>query len=486
MDGHVLAQRLRTAEDRRTDVMRLLVGVVRRVGGTLDLHGTLEQVTQAVVDLLDFQVAVLNLVSADGEHLEVATVAGPAETRAELLGTRVLRSDLTAVLDACQRWGTLRFADRTTPWPDSLPFWLPDVPEVEGDDGAWHPEDALFAPLVDASGELLGVLSVDLPTNGRRPDAERRELLELFSVQAGLVVEQARLHAQLQRSQAIFQRAFEYAPVGMAVFGPERRVTRVNPAYCRFLGRNEADLLGRTALDFSHPDDESLIETLSQQVRRGSLEVQGVLNRYVRADGATVWGRLTLTWLDGDGGGEVLAHLEDVTDARAAAAQLEHRASSDPLTGLANRDRLHAVLGARLAEGGPRVAVLFCDVDRFKSVNDTFGHAAGDALLRRIAGDISAGLRRRDLAARLGGDEFVVLLDDVGGEAQALEVAERVRAAVSAAVDDQGCSVGATITIGVALSSPSSSVGSLLARADQALYVAKQEGRDRVSLAGGD
>ena len=482
MDGHLPVVQLRAADDSRADLTRLLVDVVRRIGGTLDLHGTLEQVTRAVVDLLGFQVAVMNLVTPDGEHLEVTTVTGPAATQA-LLGTRMLRSDWTAVLDACEPWGTLRFADSATPWPESLPFWLPDLPVVDGDDGAWHPEDALFAPLVDTTGELLGVLSVDLPTDGRRPGVERRELLEIFSVQAGLVVEQARLHTQLQRSQAVFQRAFEHAPVGMAVFGPDRRLSRANPAYCRFLGRTEQDLIGRTAHEFSHPDETALTDTAGRQVRGGSADVDGVLKRYLHTDGRVVWGRVTLTWLDGEAGGEVLAHLEDVTDARAAAEDLEHRASSDPLTGLANRDRFDAVLRARLVEGGPPVAVLFCDVDRFKLVNDTLGHAAGDALLRRIAQDVSAVLRGRDLAARLGGDEFVVLLDDVEDEVQALAVAERVRTAVSAAAQEEGRTVGSTMTIGVAISNPASSARSLLARADQALYAAKQDGRDRVALA---
>ena len=484
MDGHLPAVRPPAADDSSVDLTRLLIDVVRRVGGTLDLHGTLEQVTRAVVDLLGFEVAVLNLVTADGGHLEVTTVAGPTGTQ-DLLGTRMLRADWTAVLAACEPWGTLRFADRATPWPDSLPFWLPDLPVDEGDDDAWHPEDALFAPLVDATGELLGVLSVDVPRDGRRPGVERRELLEVFSVQAGLVVEQARLHAQLQRSQAVFQRAFEQAPVGMAVFGPDRRLTRANPAYCRFLGRTEQDLIGRTVQDFSHPDDASLTEDASRHVR-GSRDVEGVLKRYVHTDGRVVWGRLTLTWLDGEAGGEVLAHVEDVTDARAAAADLEHRASSDPLTGLANRNRFDGVLRARLAEGGPRVAVLFCDVDRFKLVNDTLGHAAGDALLRRIALAVSAVLRGRDLAARLGGDEFVVLLDDVEDEVQALAVAERVRAAVSAAAEEEGRAVGSTMTVGVAISGPDSTARGLLARADQALYAAKQDGRDRVALAEGE
>lgn len=467
---------------RRTALSRLLVDVARRVGSTLDLHGTLEQVTRAVVDLLDFEVAVLNLVTPDGQDLEVVAVAGQEQLRDELMGTRTSLSDWTAVLAASTPIGALRFADSTTPWPESLPFWLPDLPVV-ADSGAWHPEDALFAPLVDGAGGLLGVLSVDVPADGRRPDAQRCELLELFAVQAGLAIEHARLHDRLQRSQAVFQRTFEHAPVGMAVFGPDRRFVRVNPAFCRFLGRTQDQVLGRTVRDVSHADDVVLTEQVSREVRGGSTAVTGVEKRFVHADGSVVWGRVTLTWLAGDDGDEVLAHVEDVTEARVAVAQLERRASSDPLTGLANRDRLDAVLTARLARGGARVAVLFCDVDRFKRVNDTLGHAAGDTLLRRLARDVSGVLRSRDLAARLGGDEFVVLLDGVDDEQDAVAIAERVRVAARGAVRLDDREVTTTMTVGVAVSGPGSTCHTLLARADQALYAAKQAGRDRVALA---
>ena len=466
----------------RTALSRMLVDVARRVGSTLELHATLEQVTDAVVDLLGFEVAVLNLVTADGSHLEAVAVAGPPEVR-ELLGTRMAVDHWERLLADCTPLGALRFADHLMDWPEQLPYWVPDM-VASSEPTAWHPEDALFAPLYGGDGSLLGVLSVDVPVNGLHPDAERRELLELFAVQASLALEHAHLHDRLQQTQAVFQRTFRHAPVGMAVFGPDRLLQRVNPAYAAFLGRSEAGLVGTHAHDVGHPDDHGLQQRMSDDVRLRGATVRGVEHRFVHADGAVVWGRVTLTALEDPGGMQVLAHVEDVTEARAVAAQLEQRASSDPLTGLANRHRFDAVLSERLAVDGARVAVLFCDVDRFTQVNDTHGHAAGDELLKGIAAAVSAQMREQDLAARLGGDEFVLLLDGVVDAEQALAVAERVRAAAGTCVPRSDGAPASTLTVGVAVSEPGSTARSLLARADAALYRAKQEGRDRVALAG--
>lgn len=468
--------------EQRTGLSRLLVDLARRVGSTLELAGTLEQVTQAVVDLIGFEVAVLNLVSADGAELEVVNVAGPAQTRDELMGTRMPRLDWDSVLTASRPIGALLFADASVPFPDSLPSWLPDPTTIDHSD-AWQPEDALFAPLHGGDGRLLGVLSVDVPTDGMRPDTQRCELLELFAVQASLAIEHARLHDELQRSTAMFQRTFEHSPVGMAVFDADRRFAQVNDAYCAFLGRAPEQILGHRVREFSHPDDMALTERASAEVRGGLPVVQGVEKRYLRSDGSVVWGRVSLTWLPSEHGEQVLVHVEDITKSRQAVAVLEQRASTDPLTGLANRDRLDAVLTARLAQGGPQVAVLFCDVDRFKAVNDTLGHAAGDELLQLIAGEVTAVLRTGDLAARLGGDEFVLLLDGVDGVQQAMAIAERVRVAAGCSLVIDGREVTCSMTVGVALSTHDSTARTLLARADAALYEAKQAGRNQVALA---
>lgn len=463
-----------------SEVSRFLVDVARRVGGSLDLQRTLDQVVQALVDLLGFEVAVLNLAAAD-HTLEVVSVAGPPETRLQLMGTKQSRAGWQRMLDAGEAQGSLCFIDHSrTQVLDTLPTWVPDL-EVSDDPSAWHPLDSLFAPLYGADGDLLGVLSVDCPTDGLKPDAQQRDLLELFAVQASLALDNARVHARLERSEQVFRATFENSPVGMAVFGSDRTVKQVNRAYCTFLGRDAAELLGSTAHDHSHPDEIEAADQLSAVVRQRTGVVYKVDRRFVHANGSTVWGRLSLTWLDGEDEAQVLAQVEDITAERLARAELERRARTDALTGLLDRAALMDTLDEALG-GTDQLAVLFCDVDRFKAVNDTFGHAAGDALLIEIGRHLSDVLRPGDAAGRLGGDEFVLLLRGVPDGDAALAVAERVRRAVSQVITVGAGTITASLTIGVALAVPGSSAGSVLAAADGALYAAKQAGRDRSFL----
>lgn len=463
-------------------VSRVLVDVARRVGGSLDLQRTLDQVTNAVVELLNFEVAVLNLAVADGSF-EVVSVAGPPETKLLLLGTKQTRDNWQRLLAAGEPHGALRFVDHAhTALMDNMFTWVPEL-AVSDDPRAWHPLDSLFAPLHDADGDLLGVLSVDCPSDGLRPDAHQRELLELLAVQASLALDNARVHARLERNEQVFRAMFENAPVGMALFGRDRTIVQVNRAYCTFLGRTATDLLGCTAKDVCHPEDQEQTEQLALAVRECTGVVYKVDQRFLHSDGTTVWGRLSLTRLEGESHEEqVLAQVEDITAERLARAQLRARADTDALTGLLNRAALMDELDSALSDGG-QVAVLFCDVDHFKNVNDTLGHAAGDALLVELGRHLQGVLRPGDSAGRLGGDEFILVLPHVLGSEAALAVAERVRAAASRLVTPEGTTLVTSLTIGVALSAPGSSARSLLAAADGALYRAKAAGRDRSFLA---
>jgi diguanylate cyclase (GGDEF)-like protein len=132
---------------------------------------------------------------------------------------------------------------------------------------------------------------------------------------------------------------------------------------------------------------------------------------------------------------------------------------------------------------GGRIAVLFCDVDHFKQVNDTLGHAAGDRLLVVIARGIKAAVRAEDTVGRIGGDEFVVIAYPVYGRSEAESLAERVMKQAGQAANLDGGKVPPSLSIGVALSAPGDSPDTLLAAADQALYRAKTAGRSQWELA---
>jgi diguanylate cyclase (GGDEF)-like protein len=169
-------------------------------------------------------------------------------------------------------------------------------------------------------------------------------------------------------------------------------------------------------------------------------------------------------------------------------AELEHQALHDPLTKLANRilfnDRVRHAL-ARRAEAGRTVAVMYIDLDDFKTVNDSLGHAAGDALLVQVADRMSVSVRPDDTVARLGGDEFAVLMEDVAAESEATAVAKRILDSLNTPFDIAGEVVWAHATIGIARIAPGKiDVADFLRRADLAMYTAKGEGKSRYAVFG--
>jgi len=174
----------------------------------------------------------------------------------------------------------------------------------------------------------------------------------------------------------------------------------------------------------------------------------------------------------------------DVTDRVQARQQLQVQADSDPLTGLANRHKLLDALTAafsRTPRTGTRLALLFCDLDRLKAINDRYGHAAGDLVIRAVAERLAASVRHADLAARIGGDEFVVLLDGVHDEADAVAVAEKIAQAVSRPVRLDEGEIVPTLSIGLAVGDPGDDPEAVLERADAALFRDKLGRRTQAS-----
>ncbi len=186
-----------------------------------DVVTMLQRVVDGVVSRLGFRVALVDRLDDSGPvHVfEAVAVAGDPDGCATLLNRRVPAQGLLEEIDLADRWGSLRFLphDRLPPGAESS--WVPDIP-VPSDPGAWHPLDALYAPLIGPGGDLLGVLSVDLPHHGRRPDAGERLLLEVYAVQAGLALhhahERAVLEERLRIDQAV-REVVEAAATGLDI-----------------------------------------------------------------------------------------------------------------------------------------------------------------------------------------------------------------------------------------------------------------------------
>lgn len=283
-------------------------------------------------------------------------------------------------------------------------------------------------------------------------------------------------------SELRFRSLFELAPVGMAVVKPGGRFTDVNPAFCRLLGYEAAELVTMSFDDVT--PDEDVHRDVEQLAR---LFLDGVPftveKRYMSKRGAVIWASVTVARLTESEPLQAVVIVSDITAQKERDSELLHRAMHDPLTGLANRALVTERLAHALARGrrtGEPTGVAFVDLDMFKEVNDRFGHHVGDEVLREVAARVSAGVRPTDTAGRVGGDEFVVVFEALSDGVE--EMAERLRSAVARPIACGEVTVAITASVGVAVALVDDDVApdTLIARADEALYRAKASGRDRV------
>ncbi len=258
----------------------------------------------------------------------------------------------------------------------------------------------------------------------------------------------------------------------------------ISPSVVSTFGWTVDECVGRRVIDFVEPGDRELCAESIARLDAG----QTVLRRHriIAKSGNRHWIEThASSYLDANGRPDGFVATSRIVDAQVASEQqLEHRVRTDELTQLLNRkEALHRieVLNGQHHRTGRKLAVLFCDIDRFKEINDTHGHASGDEVLRTIAERLRAVLRTSDdLAARLGGDELLVVLHGVQDMDNALAIAEKIRAAAAQPIATTGGPVTATLSIGVTLARPGETTNALVARADQAMYRAKQQGRNQV------
>ncbi|MFI5866816.1 diguanylate cyclase CdgB [Streptomyces sp. NPDC051546] len=556
----------------RLATLRQLHRVVAELNTARSLADTLQTVVDGIVLGLGYELACVNLVRPDGD-LVVAAFAGDPAAEALITGRVGSRASWERRLTMGENWDGLRFIPHTEGWvlvEDDVPQWHTEGPDPRFED-EWHPEDRLYAPMYASGGELLGVVSVDRPRNGRRPGAWGREALQMYAFQAAIAISNARLRANMQRalvrlereqqalraSEESFRQAFEYAPSGMAIaeMGGDQhgRLLRTNDALCRLLGRPASVLRRYSFSDLVHPEDIGTLLRTSAEGGRAEL-------RLGRRDGTYVWVSLRNSVVAdaADGPRFLLTHVEDIEERKRHELQLAHRASHDSLTGLPNSAELRSRLGARLcrrpqsvratavealdaafetrptveagsgqhgahgehgyrpdgfpepfefpggmggpggmtgggsAAGGPYdhhvhtvapatdiddgtkgLAVLFCDLDGFKSINDRFGHHTGDAVLIEVARRLTTGVRDGDTVARLGGDEFVVLADGLGA-ADAADLAVRLRNAIIPPIRVDGRAVRVGASFGIGWASCGMSADEVLRSADQRMYIEKR------------
>lgn len=274
----------------------------------------------------------------------------------------------------------------------------------------------------------------------------------------------------------------ESSPDVILVLEPDSTVRYANPAVQRVLGYETEEFTGERLSGYLHPEDrDRVMASLSQNFE--ALEVSSLEFRVRHAAG--YWSYLHAVGVElPDSPATIAYYLRDCSERKALEQELSRRAFQDPLTGLANRslfmDRLeHALTRAtRHVRRRAPVAVLFLDLDNFKSINDSLGHEAGDALLVTVGRRLSSCLRPGDTAARLGGDEFAVLLDDTTEVANAARVAERIMDSLRQPMTQNGDTLYVTASIGIATSESGFAESSdLLRAADIAMYRVKERGK---------
>ncbi|MBK3734426.1 diguanylate cyclase [Azospirillum brasilense] len=283
-------------------------------------------------------------------------------------------------------------------------------------------------------------------------------------------------------SEERLQAILEQSPIGVSVSRrDDGKIIFVNTRFAELIGLTREDLIGRQARDYylDRHQRERVIDRLRSFGSVTNMEVQ-----FRRADGSSFWTLFTVNQAVIQGVQVNLAWIYDYTDRRNMEEALRDMASRDPLTGIYNRRSFMELARSQLARAhrfNEPLSVFVLDVDHFKRINDSYGHATGDDALRMVAGGCQAILREYDILGRLGGEEFVVVLPGATAE-ESRVVAERVRRHLSRmAIPGPEGRFHLTSSIGIAaLDSAYDTLEKAIHRADLALYRAKREGRNRV------
>ena len=303
---------------------------------------------------------------------------------------------------------------------------------------------------------------------------------------------QSQIQAALQESEAELRATLHNAHDAFIAFDEHGIVQEWNGHAERLLGWTRAEMLGRSVIDTVLVPPMRAARRLGMQqfIETGdsSMVNQRVEIPVLRRDGAEIPVEVAIAHVPRRRGHLFIAFMHDITDRRTLHASLEQMAMKDTLTDLPNRRALQQKLPealARSARSGKPLAVFFLDIDGFKSVNDRYGHDAGDELLRILAQRIVATVRRTDIVARLAGDEFVVVLELLSHAEDAVDIAAKLLPVLADPVALEAATVTLSSSIGIAVHRPASGEGAdaLLARADHAMYDAKNGGKNRYHIA---
>ncbi|HLL34095.1 MAG TPA: EAL domain-containing protein [Streptomyces sp.] len=315
-----------------------------------------------------------------------------------------------------------------------------------------------------------------------------RTLAEQESIAQAALRAQGVVAQALHASEARFRAVFEGAAIGIGIADLDGNILEVNGALLRMFGGGEQNVRGRNVRDWTHAEDAPQVWRLYEELVRGEREHYHVEKAFYRPDGTVLWTNLTVSLLrDADGNPQYqLALMEDTTERRLLNLRLRYEATHDALTGLPNRTLFFERLEKALNAGpGQRFGLCYLDLDGFKTINDSLGHAAGDRLLVEVADRLQAcATAPGEMVARLGGDEFVALTTGRDTQREVDELASRIMNALVAPVRIDGRELTVRGSIGI-VEGPAGerSAAEVLRSADITMYRAKSAGGNRFELA---
>ena len=292
---------------------------------------------------------------------------------------------------------------------------------------------------------------------------------------------------RLQESEEFFRLTFNQAAVGIVLMGPDGRLLRVNRKLTQILGYTEIELLQCFFQQLTLEDDLPAELVLIERLRSGEISDFQREKQLLRHDGSLVWVHVSASMMrDANGRRRFIAVLEDISRRKQAEEAMLNMANHDALTGLPNRSLLRDRLAQAIVHAqrdGTEIAVLFIDLDRFKHVNDSLGHEAGDHLIIEVARRLGASLRECDTVGRQSGDEFVVVLTDLMGEEPAATVARKLLDNLMQPLLLSGQEVFPTGSIGIAMYPRDGvEITTLMKSADSAMYRSKGRGGNAVTF----
>jgi diguanylate cyclase (GGDEF)-like protein/PAS domain S-box-containing protein len=362
-----------------------------------------------------------------------------------------------------------------------------------------HPEDVLAWPESHpADGRVLSgrirVRHADrtwrwMETRSRclrgGPEGQR-ELLII----ARDITEQVELETTLRRSEAGYRQLVETASEGIARLDVAGVFEYINERHAAFLGREPDDILGRHVSEFVDPTAQEVLSHRRVGRREGVSERFEV--PFIRPDGEQVWALVSSSPLQDETGHVhgAMSLVTDITELKAAERRLAQLALHDSVTGLPNRRQCELRLREALenAAGDGTVAVAVCDVDQFKAINDVYGHAVGDHVLRVVGERLRQTVRAEDTVGRLGGDEYLVIAEGLHGQQAFHEFLRRLERRLAEPIRLEDHELAVTISVGLSGwgAGDDRSAQTLLHEADEAMYAAKRQGRGNTLLFAGD